>query len=160
MLESLIRVGRVSSINPAAATARVAYEDRSKMVSAELPVLVRGSRNNKDYWMPDPGEQVLCLFLPNGRGQGYIVGSFYSAADSPPVTTEQKRSMIFADGTKVEYDTLTSTLTIDARGPVNIIAAGGVTVTGDVIADGISLKHHTHGGVQTGSGSSGPPKGG
>lgn len=31
-------------------------------------------------------------------------------------------------------------------------------VTGDVIADGISLKNHTHGGVQTGSGSTGVPE--
>jgi len=36
--------------------------------------------------------------------------------------------------------------------------AGGVTGTGDVIADGISLKHHVHLGVQAGSTTSGEPK--
>ena len=40
------------------------------------------------------------------------------------------------------------------------VAINGLTVTvtgGDVIADGISLKTHRHGGVQAGSGTSGPP---
>lgn len=38
------------------------------------------------------------------------------------------------------------------------IASGTVTVTGgNVIADGISLKTHTHGGVQTGGGNTGGP---
>jgi phage baseplate assembly protein gpV len=39
------------------------------------------------------------------------------------------------------------------------IASGTVNVTGgDVVADGISLKTHTHGGVQPGSGSTGAPQ--
>lgn len=38
------------------------------------------------------------------------------------------------------------------------LTSGNVTVTGgDVVADGISLKHHRHGGVQPGSGETGEP---
>lgn len=38
------------------------------------------------------------------------------------------------------------------------ITGGNITITGgDVTADGISLKNHTHPGVQTGSGSTGTP---
>lgn len=50
-------------------------------------------------------------------------------------------------------------ITVTPGGGVAIALSGGnVTVTGgDVIADGISLKHHRHGGVQTGSGSTGEP---
>jgi len=33
---------------------------------------------------------------------------------------------------------------INVNGPVNIAATGNVNVTGDVIADGISLKNHVH----------------
>lgn len=40
-------------------------------------------------------------------------------------------------------------------GPVNI--TGEVTVDGDVTADGVSLKTHTHSGVDAGAGDSGPP---
>lgn len=144
VLKNLIRVGRVSSINPGNATARVVFADRQNMVSYDLPVIVRQSLQNKDYYMPDVGEQVLCLFLPSGNAQGFCLGSFYSDADQPPVSDPNKRHVTFGDGTRVEYDRGTHTLTINAQGPVNIIAAGNVNVTGDVIADGISLKMHTH----------------
>lgn len=40
----------------------------------------------------------------------------------------------------------------------NISATGTITGTVDVIGGGISLKNHTHGGVQPGSGSTGAPQ--
>lgn len=158
--KNLIRVGRVSSINPAACSARVAFEDKSNVVSYDLPILVRGSLDNKDYWMPQPNEQVVCMFLPSGNAQGFILGSFYSEKDLPPVASQDKHHMAYSDGTTLEYDTNTHTLTINAIGAINIIASGSIHVTGDVIADGISLKNHTHSGVTAGSGNTGQPVGG
>lgn len=56
-------------------------------------------------------------------------------------------------------------VTINAASGVAINAGSGgttvigvVNVTGDVIADGISLKNHTHPGIQTGSSSTGQPQ--
>lgn len=69
-IKRLIRVGTVSSVNAAAGTLRVAFAAQNEMVTYELPVLTRGSKNNKDYWLPDVDEQVLCLFLPNVSGRG------------------------------------------------------------------------------------------
>ena len=135
MLKNLIRVGSVSAINPEKCTARVVFADRSEVVSFELPVLVRGSLRNKDYWMPDPGEQVVCLFLPSGNAQGFIIGSIYSERDKPPVTEGNKRHMLFSDGTVIEYDSSTSKLLIDAKGSVEIDARGNVTInTADTIS--------------------------
>lgn len=52
-----------------------------------------------------------------------------------------------------------------ADGTIHIQATAGVTidaptveVTGDVVADGISLRQHTHGGVEAGGGSTGAPQ--
>jgi len=160
ILKNLIRVGRVSSVDPTACTARVAFEDQANLVSYKLPVLVRGSLQNKDYWLPDPGEQVLCLFLPSGNAQGFIIGSLYSNQDKPPMGSQNKRYINFSDGTTIEYDRATHTLMIDAKGPINIIAASNVLVTGDVIADGVSLKTHVHSGVTAGDSDTGPPAGG
>lgn len=130
------------------------------MVSFDLPVLVRGAMGTKDYWLPDPGEQVVCIFLPIGNAQGFVLGAFYSQKDRPPVAEANKRHIAFPDGTTIEYDRATHTLTINAKGPINIVATGNVIVQGDVIADGISLKNHTHSGVMSGGGVSGPPVGG
>jgi len=145
ILKNLIRVGIVSSTNPEKCTARVAFEDRSAVVSFDLPILVRGSLQNKDYWMPDPGEHVVCLFLPSGNAQGFILGSLYSEKDKPPITDGNKRHITFPDGTKIEYDRVTHTMTIDIKGSINIVVNGDVNVSGDVNADGKSLKTHTHG---------------
>jgi phage baseplate assembly protein V len=159
-MKELIRVGIVSSINPAKCAARVAFGDKSNLVSYELPVLVRGSFQVKDYWMPSPGEQVVCVFLPSGNAQGFIIGALYSDKDKTPVSDQNKRHIKFTDGTVIEYDQGTHTLTINAVGPVNIVAAGSVNVTGDVIADGVSLKTHVHSDVTAGPDITGPPVGG
>ena len=179
VLQNIIRVGRVSSVHPENGTARVAFSDRSDVVSYELPVLGRGSLNNKDYWLPDPDEQVVCLFLPNGNEQGFVIGSPFSKADPPPVEDPNKRHMAFSDGTVIEYDRSTHTLLIDVKGPINIIttsqvniaAAAGVNITGnltvsgsinagdDVTAGSISLRSHVHSGVQSGLSNTEPPVG-
>lgn len=151
MLKNLIRVGKVSSVNPDNCTVRVAFEDQANVVSYDLPVIVRGSLETKDYWLPVPNEQVVCLFLPSGNAQGFVLGSIYSLTDTPPVTDGNKRHVAFPDGTTVEYDCSASKLTIDAKGEVEITAAKiikvdaaesvEVTTTGEakVIADTASI---------------------
>lgn len=148
VLKNLVRIGRVSSVNPEKATVRVVFEAQ-EVVSYDLPVLQPQALKNKDYCLPDVGEYVLCIFLPAGSAEGFVLGSFYTEGITPPASNGNKRVISFSDGTSVEYDRSTSTLTIDAKGPVNIIASGNVNVTGDVVADGISLKNHTH--PETGS---------
>lgn len=135
ILKNLVRVGIVSSTNPAAGTARVAFEDKANVVSYDLPVLVRGSLQTKDYWMPDPGEQVVCLFLPSGNAQGFIIGSIYSAKDKPPVSNQNKRHIAFPDGTTIEYDRVTHSLLINAVGPVEV-RGKNVSILGDSISIG------------------------
>ncbi len=151
-LKGLIRVGRVSAIYPEKARARVAFEAH-KLVSYELSVVQKQTLKNRDYWMPDVGEYVLCVFLPTGNASGFIIGSLYSEQNVPDLDTNDKRAMLFDDGTYIEYDRKAHLLTVDVpsgvininiNGPVNITATGNINVNGDVIADGISLKNHVH----------------
>ncbi|WP_266095259.1 phage baseplate assembly protein V [Gracilibacillus oryzae] len=137
----MIRVGIVRSIDEIRAVARVEFPDTS-VVSAEYQILVRGSLKNKDYWLPSIEEEVLCVLTE--QKQGFIIGALYSDGDTPPVQSRTKRHMKFEDGTTLDYDTSNSTLTIQAVGPINIKASGDINVQGDVVADGISLKYHTH----------------
>ncbi|WP_044736659.1 phage baseplate assembly protein V [Geobacillus kaustophilus] len=153
----IVRVGIVSSVNSEKCKARVAFDDRDNLVTAELPVLVRGAMKNKEYWLPVVGEQVVVLFLPNSNHEGFIIGSLYNDEDIPPTKEKHLRVLQFEDGTTISYDTETHTLSIQCAGPINIKASGNVTVIGDVIADGISLKNHTHSGVH---GVTSPPIGG
>ena len=53
---------------------------------------------------------------------------------------------------------LTGAATFNTSGATVTIDSSGVTVTGgDVVADGISLKTHVHGGVDPGAGNTGAP---
>ena len=154
-LKNIVRVGRVSSVNPAAGTARVAFEPQG-VVSYDLQILVPQTLKNKDYYMPDIGEHVVCLFLPTGNQEGFILGAVYSNEDTPAVADPNKRQVKFKDGTWIEYDQSSHALTINTTGAVNIVAAGNVNITGDinvtgninvtedVVASGISLVNHVH----------------
>ena len=93
-LESMVRIGKVSSVNAADRTARVAFEDRNNLVSGPLkiiknPPFVTVKETTLTYgdqtenhahdvtvspWLPSPGEMVLCVFLPNGDGDGFVIG--------------------------------------------------------------------------------------
>lgn len=81
-----IRIGKVSSVNPINRTARVVFEDKDEMVSAELPVIVTipeiksvDSQNGKctleiKPWLPYVEQIVVVALLPNGGGDGFIIG--------------------------------------------------------------------------------------
>lgn len=103
-LRDYIRVGEVSSIDPAKHTARVAFPDDDGAVSYDLPVLCRNSLENSDFAMPDVGEDVLCVFLPGGAEDGFILGSFYAGEVTPPTVLPDQRMVIFQDGTIIRYD--------------------------------------------------------
>lgn len=120
LLNQLIRVGKVSSINPQNCTARVVFEDNDDLVSDELPILTRNTLFNKDYWMPDVNEQVLCLFLPIAPSHGFILGSFYSLADLPIETNGDIWSIQFKDGSKLSFNRATGVLSLDVTNEINI----------------------------------------
>jgi len=143
--KNMIRSGRISSINPGNGTARVTFADKDGLVSNDLPILQRQTLKNKDFSMPDIGESVVCVFQPNGLAEGFILGAHYNEEDKPPGSNPDIRQVTFEDGTMVSYNRSSHVLDINCgSGTVNIVAAGNVNVTGDVIADGISLKTHTH----------------
>jgi phage baseplate assembly protein gpV len=72
----MLRVGTVSSINAAAGSARVAFTDRDNLVSYELPVM-------KFAWPVQPGEDVVCIFLPTGAADGFVLGAYHTEDDPP-----------------------------------------------------------------------------
>lgn len=155
-----VKVGIVSSINRANATARVHFEDCDDTVSDELSVIPFRTMKTKHYWMPCVGEMVICLFAANGPETGFIVGSAYSEADTPPIDVRETDcvGIWFEDGTVIKYELETSTLILDCGGQINVIAKqpisihaesdvfldGTLHVTKDVVANGVSLVNHVH----------------
>ena len=73
ILKNIVRVGSVSSVNTTTKTARVAFADKQDpqgkpLVSGPLKVV------QAQAWLPIVGQFVLCLFLPNGESDGFVIG--------------------------------------------------------------------------------------
>ena len=125
-LDNLIRVGVVSSTDPEAGTARVFFDYQSRVVSYNLQVMTKNSNRNKDYWMPDVGEQVTCVFLPTGIETGFILGSFFSDAAPPPVASQDKRHSTFGDGSIIELDRSTGKMLVKITGDADVEVGGNM----------------------------------
>lgn len=121
-IDGLIFVGIVSTIAPENGTVRVMLPDKDNRTTDDLIVLQRGVVTSKDYWLPEVGEQVLCMRLPNvsgnGPGTGYVLGSLYNAKDRPVESVATNRSITWSDGSKIQY----------AGGNMLIKAAGNLTI--------------------------------
>jgi len=73
-LKNIVRVGMVSSADAGSGTARVAFADKpdtdgKPLISAPLQVVAR-----ETPWLPYVGQFVLCVYLPNGEGDGFVIG--------------------------------------------------------------------------------------
>lgn len=136
-----IRIGEVSSVDPVKCTARVVFDDEDEFVSSDLPIIHRNTQDVKDYWLPAVGEDVLCLFLPCGEEDGFIIGSFYADEIEPPITSETKRYTKYPDGTEIEYDWKSHELKVNGAEKITfdvpeLVFNGNLKVDGDIIATG------------------------
>ncbi len=123
-VKNLIRVGRVSSVNGAACSARVTFGDKDDLVSAELPIVTFCSKETRAYWVPEVDTQVLCVFDPNvsgnGLSAGFVIGAFYSDEDAPAESDADVRGVTFADGSFIRYSN--GNIEINAKG--NLVLKG------------------------------------
>lgn len=124
-LRGMVRTGTVSAVFPERDMARVTFDDKDGTSSPELHILHRYSGKNKDYWIPDIGDQALCLFNNNDKNfsTGWILGTYFTDKQPPQVASPDIMRLDFADGTYIEYDRSSSTLTVNVAGPVIIKGA-------------------------------------
>lgn len=85
-LKNIIRKGIVQSVDAAKMKARVKYGDKGGIISGELWILTDNRAINIENaqghthtaslpcWVPEIGSMVLCLVIPGGDGEGYILG--------------------------------------------------------------------------------------
>ncbi|MBI3584190.1 MAG: phage baseplate assembly protein V [Nitrospinae bacterium] len=124
MINELVKVGVITQRYPERCTVKVKLIDVDDTVSYELPVVFRKTLKDKDYWMPDIDEHVVCLFSGQGLEQGFVLGAIYSESDKVPVSSNDKWHKQFEDGTVIEYDRKAKKLSLDLKGDCEIIVAG------------------------------------
>lgn len=172
-LGELIRFGTIAEVDLAAGRCVVAASD---VVTGRIRWLQGRAGATRHWSPPSVGEQVL-LICPEGDIAGAIALPGISSNHFPPAGDGLREILAFADGAEISYDPDAHALAahLPAGATVTIVADGGVSIQGDlsisgnvqvggqldaahdVVGNGISLKSHTHGGVQAGGAQSGGP---
>jgi phage baseplate assembly protein V len=146
---AVFRLGIVKVQDAGQCRVRVAFPDRDQMQSWWLPVIVPKAQNDKAYWIPDVGEQVVCLMDAHDE-DGAVIGAIYSAADATPVQSSDAFHLSCKDGASFEYNRASHTLQVSIpNGGTVTIAANGARIT---IDSGGDVKVMASGQIQLGGG--------
>lgn len=131
-IANLLQIGTITAVDGATGKARVKVGDLD-MPALNVAQFRAGGLSL--WWMPQVGEQVLVACPSGDVGQGVILASIF--AGNAPSADPAVPMIELAGGTM----------------KIN----GTLELTGDVIAQGISLVHHKHGGVTGGPDLTGGP---
>lgn len=122
-MTNFLREGVVTAVYAERCSARVEFQDKDSMVSAELPILQPAGARNKFFFLVDVGDSVVCLFAPNSDdGTGFIIGSRYHDNCPPPATGQNVSMIRFDDGTFLRYDRAAHLLEVNCVGNIKFNA--------------------------------------
>ncbi len=135
----MLKFGTVSAVNPITARAKVQFIE-DDMTSYWLPILQKKTLHDKYYSVVDVGEQVACLMDENCE-DGVVLGAIYTNLDEVPAAIKEQNLVKFSDGSLIEYNKETQTLTINVK-TLNIVAdilntgtlvnTGGITSSANI----------------------------
>ena len=180
MLENLIRLGVIADVQMKPPRVKV---KTGELTTAWLPWLALRAGSDREWDPPTVNEQVI-LLSPSGQlANGFVITGLPS--DHIPANGDRPglHRRTYADGTVIEYDSVAHHLnaTLAEGGTTNLISKGGINIVGpithqgdytqtgnqnitgrvdvseDVVAAGVSLVEHPHGGVKQGGDQSGGP---
>jgi phage baseplate assembly protein V len=144
-LANLAQLGVVEEVkydNPPKARVRV-----GGLLTGWLRMGVSRAGDAHESWAYSAGEEVLVISTSGNMAQGVIVCALANGANAAQAAAGKFKTT-YPGGEIIEI----------ASGVVTITAPGNVIVNGDVIANGISLINHVHGGIRSGPSSTGQPK--
>jgi phage baseplate assembly protein V len=121
-----LRIGIVAEQDAAGCRVRVRFPDRDQLLSWWLSIVVAKTQDDKAYFLPDLGEQVICLMDAYDE-DGVVLGAVYSTADvAPPGMSADKLNWSAKDGASFNYDRGAHALAISipATGHISISANG------------------------------------
>jgi phage baseplate assembly protein V len=152
-LAGIVRVGRVEETTGETVRVRI-----GPILTQPLPVAMPAAGRVRAWAPPSIGEQVLVL-APGGEPDGAIaIAGIYSDAAPAPSDDLDETLIVWPDGARAAYHSAEGRMTVelpagarlDVTAPGGVHIEGDVIVSGDVVADGVSLKSHVHGGVRRG----------
>lgn len=118
LLANLIRVGVVAELDEAEARVKVRV---GGLLTDWLPWLTGRAGATRTWSAPRPGEQVLVLSPYGDPSQAVAMPSIYQDAAPAPAASKDVERVVFPDGSIVEYDSASNTLTVTVAGSGNVV---------------------------------------
>jgi phage baseplate assembly protein V len=152
---SMVRVGRVVSVDPAKARARVSFGGETE--SAELPFMAMRAGAARVWAPPTVGEQVWVLAESGETAQGVILGAAFQdgipqpsgAGEAVEVHLGESRLVVGPDS-----------IVLAVSGVAVTISAAGLSVSGGAVDhNGTNIGDtHVHSGIEAGPDKTGAPE--
>lgn len=120
-LSNIIRIGQIIKVDYLKAKAIVKMGD---IETDYLPWITNHAGAVRNWAPLSKGSQVIVLAPDGELNRGVILPSLYRNLYPAPANTENQHTIHFADGSTIEYDTDTKSLSLDIKGNLNIIVGG------------------------------------
>lgn len=172
-----LHFGSINSIDVTKNTAKVLLPELDNKITNPLPILVDGSKGDKEFFSYREGTQVACLIIGNkgsGVKRGVILGTWFTDSSPCPAGTAVEKKIWEYPGGRIELDKNTGNLIVNLMEKIivtvpeleingNIIINGDIEQTGgitssstinsnsDVTTKGVSLFSHPHPYTDNGS---------
>lgn len=117
-LSNLIRIGTITELDEAAARVRVRVAGG---VTDWLPWVTARAGATRTWSAPRQGEQVVVLSPYGDLSQGVVLPAIYQDAHGAPANTKDKETTVYPDGSTVEYNSASNTLTVTVSGAGNVV---------------------------------------
>jgi phage baseplate assembly protein V len=120
-VSAMIRWGVVSGVDLSDPAAPRVTCSTGGLDTELIPWTAGRAGQTKKWSAPTVGEQVI-VFAPGGEtGLGFALGGFYSS-DNPTPSTDPNVDMVeYPDGSTVQYDSGSNTLTVNVSGNGNVV---------------------------------------
>lgn len=130
MMERLIRIGKVSTVDYEAGMVSVTYKEMDEDTTKKFPVFSMADV----YKMPLVGQEILVLHLPTGQAAGVVLGKMWNTVNTPRKAGEHVYSQEFGDEPDeayMEYDAADGDLKFKDKnvGPVTLTDLLGLAET-------------------------------
>lgn len=115
---NLVRIGSVSELDEANARVKLSV---SGLTTDWLPWSAARAGKTRTWSPPQIGEQVIMVSPFGDMGQAVVVGSLFSDAATAPAASKDQETTVYPDGSTVDYNSATNTLTVTVAGTGNVV---------------------------------------
>nr|BDD47397.1 hypothetical protein 8 [bacterium] len=136
----MYKIGIVQKIDTKTWKVIVKFNPKDE-ITYTMDILQKFTKVNRTFWLPDIGEQVVCL-MDERMQSGVILGSLFATEGDKSDIAAMKKKLpegaaissdlyyqSFSDGTCIMYDRKKKKLTIEVKGTVEETFEGEVTRT-------------------------------